>query len=502
MESSSGVRVSEQKEDRIAQAGTGASASNRQTAKVSVITVNVNLIVRSFRRKAPKYLGVSGRTGCEGNGGCLMARFLFAPVAATGHVNPGLPIAAELVRRGHEVRWYTTPRFEEKVCSVGAQYVPYTRAFALEEGRIDEQFPERVKLKGIAQMKYDMKHAFIDQMPGLYEDLSEDLTRYPSDVLVGDTATSVCALVARRFQIPLAIYGFSVLLQSSRDTAPFGLGLLPNATPLGRLRNAALYGLVNRVIFKDPFDYYDAMVERIGNDKPEYPMLDFANGADLFLQGCSPSFEYPRSDMPENVRFIGAFLPSANPDWTPPDWWGRLDGSRPVVVVTQGTIATEYQELILPAIRALANTEWQVVVTTGSRPPSVLGLTSLPDNVIVEQFVPYAHLMPRASLLLTNGGYGSVQIALAHGVPLVVFGGSEEKPEVASRVSWSGIGLGFKTKRPSEAQIRTAVGKVLSTPSYRSRAQQLRQELLSYDAAKLSGDLLESLVHTITLAPA
>lgn len=422
-----------------------------------------------------------------------MSRFLFAPVAATGHVAPGLPIAAELVRRGHEVRWYTAPRFEKKVQSVGAQYVPYIKATPMEEGRINEQFPERAKLKGIAQFKYDMK-LFVDQIPPLLEDLSNELEQHPADILVGDTAASVCALVAKKYRIAWASYGISVFIQSSRDTAPFGLGILPNPTPLGRLRNAALYWLVNKVVFKDPLAYYDATIERLGFGKPEYPMLDFARAADLFLQGCSPSFEYPRSDMPKNVRFIGAFIPPADRDWTPPAWWDRLDGGRPVVVVTQGTIATEYEELILPAIKALAAEDLLVIVTTGSRPSSALGLNSLPDNVIVEQFVPYAHLMPRTSLLLTNGGFGSVQIALAHGVPIVVFGASEEKPEVANRVSWSGVGLGVKSKRPSEEQIRTAVRKVLSDPSYRSRAQHLRQELEQYDAAKLSGDLLETLV--------
>lgn len=37
-----------------------------------------------------------------------MSRFLFAPMPFTGHVNPGLPIARELVARGHDVRWYST----------------------------------------------------------------------------------------------------------------------------------------------------------------------------------------------------------------------------------------------------------------------------------------------------------------------------------------------------------------------------------------------------------
>jgi UDP:flavonoid glycosyltransferase YjiC (YdhE family) len=170
-----------------------------------------------------------------------MSRFLFAPIAVTGHVSPGLPIAAELVRRGHEVRWYTTPRFEQKVQSVGAEYVPYVKAKILDEGRLNEQFPERAKLKGLSQFRYDMKHVFIDQMPTLLEDLCDELERHPADVLIGDTASSVCALVAKKRRIAWAAYGISVLTQSSRDTAPFGLAIRPNTTVLGRLRNAALY---------------------------------------------------------------------------------------------------------------------------------------------------------------------------------------------------------------------------------------------------------------------
>ena len=42
-------------------------------------------------------------------------RYLFAPIPVTGHVNPGLPIARELVRRGHDVRWYSTPRFKRAI---------------------------------------------------------------------------------------------------------------------------------------------------------------------------------------------------------------------------------------------------------------------------------------------------------------------------------------------------------------------------------------------------
>ena len=42
----------------------------------------------------------------------------------SGHVNPGLPIARELVRRGHDVRWYSTPRFERAIVATGSPFDP------------------------------------------------------------------------------------------------------------------------------------------------------------------------------------------------------------------------------------------------------------------------------------------------------------------------------------------------------------------------------------------
>jgi UDP:flavonoid glycosyltransferase YjiC (YdhE family) len=118
----------------------------------------------------------------------------------------------------------------------------------------------------------------------------------------------------------------------------------------------------------------------------------------------------------------------------------------------------------------------------------------------VEKFIPYAHLMPKVDLLLTNGGYGSIQIAMAHGVPVVAIGKTEEKPEIANRVRWSGVGIGLKVRIPSETQIRNAVSHVLQTPTYSARAEAMRYELSGLDAANVGADLLEELAGTQSLA--
>ena len=75
--------------------------------------------------------------------------------------------------------------------------------------------------------------------------------------------------------------------------------------------------------------------------------------------------------------------------------------------------------------------------------------------------------------MVTNGGYGGVQMALGHGVPLVVAGAKEDKPEVAGRVAWSGSGINMRAERPTPDAIANAVSDVLARPSYRDNARRL-----------------------------
>jgi MGT family glycosyltransferase len=427
-----------------------------------------------------------------------MPRYFFAPMPATGHVNPGLPIARALVQRGHDVRWYSIPRFKKAIEATGARYVPFREGQVLDEENMDGMFTDR-PAGGLNQLRYDVKNIFVSAMPGMLRDCEEELRREPADVVVGDNASAVVEALHQRLGIPWAVYGITVLTLPSRDTAPFGLALRPSSTPLGRLRNKLLYKLVDGVIFREANEHSETLRRGVGLPPLGCSIFDFARRADLYLQASVPSFEYPRTDMPENLHFIGATVPAPPADWTPPSWWGEMQGRR-VVLVTQGTINNDYDQLIRPAIRALSSEDVFVVVTTGSKPVSEVGIAPLPWNVRVEKFIPYAHLMPHVDLLLTNGGYGSIQIALAHGVPVVAIGKTEEKPEIANRVQWSGVGLGLKIRIPTEAQIRNAVSHVLNTPTYAARAEALAYELSGLDAASVGAELLEELAGTQALA--
>ena len=52
-----------------------------------------------------------------------MKKIAFFCIPAHGHTNPMLPVAAELVRRGNVVRFYSFDEFEKKIKATGAEFI-------------------------------------------------------------------------------------------------------------------------------------------------------------------------------------------------------------------------------------------------------------------------------------------------------------------------------------------------------------------------------------------
>jgi UDP:flavonoid glycosyltransferase YjiC (YdhE family) len=202
--------------------------------------------------------------------------------------------------------------------------------------------------------------------------------------------------------------------------------------------------------------------------------------SDAYLQLSVPSFEFPR-EMPAPVHFVGA--PPIIPGQVPlPPWAAELDGSRKVVLVTQGTVANHnFGLLVAPTLAAMANEpDVLVVATAGGRPIEAIP-GHIPSNARVATFLPFEWLLPRVSVLVTNGGYGSVNQAMSNGIPLVTAGLTEDKADVNARVRWSGLGINLETNEPTPDALRKAVRTVLDRPAYRMRAAQMASEFAGID---------------------
>ncbi len=269
------------------------------------------------------------------------ARFLIGTIPFVGHVTPLLPIARALVERGHEVAWYAGSKFRPKVEVTGARYVPMRAAPDLDDQNLDAHFPTRRRLRGLAALNFDIKHIFGDSAVGQFHDYQEILRELRPDVLFSDSGFIGARWVHEKGGPPWAVFNALPVTLSSRDTAPFGLGLPPGRSTLGRLRNRALQALFTRVLFRDSITYADRLRASVGLPPTGEFVMDAVLSPYLYLQGTVEAFEYPRSDLAPQVHFIGPALPAPAPDFAPPAWWDELESGRPVVHVTQGTVATD-----------------------------------------------------------------------------------------------------------------------------------------------------------------
>jgi MGT family glycosyltransferase len=426
-----------------------------------------------------------------------MANILMGTMGFTGHINAGLPIARKLVERGNKVWWYSGQKFQHKIEATGASFIRMTAGYDFDDFHLDEAFPEQANLNGLASMKAFIKQVLIDTIPGYLTDLEAIIPWVQPDVMMVDHLFAAAVPFHARTAVPWATFSVSPLTLSSRDTAPDSLALLPNHSLLGEMRNRALYFLFNKIILRDVNAYADQQMVRLGAEPTGRSVFETTLSPFLYLQPTVEAFEYPRRDLPHQVHFIGPFLPGSSKDFFPFGWWQEMVNSpRPVVHVTQGTLATESDQLIVPTVKALADEDVMVIVTTGGKSLDTLKIDELPANVKVESFIPHYHLLPHVSIMVTNGGYGGVQIALANGVPLVVAGATEDKAEVANRVLWSGTGINLKTNTPTEEQIREGVRKILVESSYREKAKAMQADMQNSDSATEGSILIERLAQT------
>jgi UDP:flavonoid glycosyltransferase YjiC (YdhE family) len=412
-------------------------------------------------------------------------------VAAEGHVRPMLGVARGLLALGWRVRFITGAKFAGPVEETGAEFVPLPA-----DADILDRLDHTRRRSGLAVLNEEMRLAFLDPAPGQARALLGTLDREPADaVLAESTFMGVAALYTRPAdQRPLHVLcGIIPLALPSVDVAPFGLGLTPMRGPVGRLRNRFLTWLATRVILRQAHADADRTLRELGTRGLNGKFLTSGQRhADLIAQFTVESFEYPRSDAPEHLVFMGPMTRTARHPPAPED--------PPVVHVSQGTMANRsWTELVAPALEGLADLPVKVLVSTGGR--ALDTLPQLPANAEAVEFLDYSEVLPRCSVFVTNGGYGGLHAALEHGLPIVVAGDTEDKKETSARVEWAGVGINLHTGHPTPTAIRQAVRQVLAEPSYAAESRRIGAQIAASPGIEGLAHRIEELVSRRPQAP-
>jgi MGT family glycosyltransferase len=90
-----------------------------------------------------------------------------------------------------------------------------------------------------------------------------------------------------------------------------------------------------------------------------------------------------------------------------------------------------------------------------------------PEHVRVVRYLPQAEVLPRADLVVSHGGSGTVIGALAHGLPGVLLPLGADQPHNADQCVRLGVDRVLDPVSVTPEQVRTAAGEVLADPGYR-----------------------------------
>lgn len=372
---------------------------------------------------------------------------IFAAPPAQGHTAHLLPHAAFLSHNGYPVFFIAGSQFEAPIARTGATFVPTENTwspdvvasaaavppghtpFLWEQRRLflDGAGPCMRSLKGLLEM-------VPDEFPGREVVIVEEM------LFMGSWPFKLGASLPRGYDTFPRVISFSSIpiWVTSVDTAPFALGIPPDASPAGRERNVHLY-----MEMEEEHDaltaHANAVYASLGaSRKLDMPrqngirktMFDaWASRSNVLILPCPPSLEYPRSDMPRNISFIGpAPRPPLDPLTPLPPWFPELKANssspvpKKVVFVTQGTVEGDTGNLVEPTIRGLADRQDVLVVAVLGVKGATLEGFEIPANARVVDYLAYHAVLPDADVFVSNGGYGGFMQAVMYGVPMVLAG--------------------------------------------------------------------------------
>ncbi len=363
--------------------------------------------------------------------GMAPATVAFFNLPLAGHVNPTLPLIAELSRRGVRTLAYLPPEFREQLEAAGAEMREYSGRI-----RYDYHNPDSNLIKGGVALT----EATEDLLPFALD----EIRRESPDVVIHDSMCPWGRLAARKFDVPtisststLAFH--SAMLRARSSLADVTLTVAGGALAYPRLRRAR--ARVRRRHGLDPGTMVDL----------------FSNRADRAIVFTSRAFQ-PRTELfDDSVHFVGPLLRSEH--HTDEALFAEL-GEEPLVYVSLGTLFNARPDFFRACLEAFAGSHFRLLLSIGDKlDPDALG--PLPANAVVRRSVPQLAVLSRARLFITHGGMNSVSEALWFGVPLVAFPQQAEQALVARRVQEVGAGRILRGRSPGAGAIRASCEAVL-----------------------------------------
>jgi MGT family glycosyltransferase len=401
-----------------------------------------------------------------------MAKILFVNGNLHGHINPTLPVAAELVRRGEEVWYYCAEVFKEQIMKTGAHFIRW--------GKTLDHFMAGYKSSGDHPF-FSLLEYIIRYDNAMLPELMESISGMRFDCVICDSILGGGYFLKHMLKIPMIC-----------SNSSFAMDKLP---------------VPDRMMapgFHPQLDYVNDLIHRECQrwNIPEASGYDlFISKGDLNLVYTSEVFNSEGSSLDDTYKFCGpsiasqTFMGDALADNGPDAMTLSLDklGAGKVIYISLGTINTDFIAFYRICIEAFRDSEYRVVMSVG-RKCDITSLGEIPDNYMVFNFVPQLEVLKRTSVFISHGGFNSVSEALYHGVPVIAIPMVNDQHMVAKHLTRVGAGLALKMADIAKPVLKDAVERVLSDSSFKEAADRISWTFRSAGGYERAADYIMALM--------
>ena len=397
-----------------------------------------------------------------------MSRFLFVVPPLTGHTNPAVGVATELLGRGHEVAWVAHDAV------VGHLLPPVATVFDPGDAflhRAAELLDEREKLRGAAALKFLWQEFLCPLALDMAPAVTTAIRAFGPDAIVADQQALAGGILAERFGLRWA---------TSATTTSELVDPLAGVPKVAEWITTAWSAVELEL---------GVPIDLLGRRDPRF-------SRHLILAYTTEAFTGP-VPLAGNVAFVGPVLNGRVDDRPlPNDFLDRHDAN---ILVSLGTVSEGTGDRFLRvAVEAVAGQPYGAIIV-GRRETFP---KELPDNVIVRESVPQLALLDRLDGVVSHGGHNTVCETLSHGLPLVVAPIRDDQPIIASQVVNAGAGVRVSFPRVGAAELRTAIHDVLTTPTYRAAAGRIAESFIAAGGEVAAAKRLEALAAGVPIPAA
>ncbi len=371
---------------------------------------------------------------------------------APGHVNPNLPLMAELCRRGERVVYYATEPFRAKVEDTGAEFRPYG-----DHALFERNLGSGGMLGGMAGLMETTERI----LPGLVE----EFRAARPDYLLVEAHAVWGNLMAQLLDVPTATLCSMFAMNEELIGAAGLMAHLYGAAPSG----LALEGLL---ALGEYFESARRLLSRFGVVSPG--IVDFlGNRQRLNLVFTAREFQIGGAAFDDSYRFVGPPIAGRQ------DYAGfpmeRLAGRAPILI-SMGTMYNDEAGFYRQCFRAFGDWPDPVVLAVGHRVYRSQ-LPEPPANFIVREYVPQVALLGVARLFITHGGINSAHEAMLNGVPMVVLPQRADHYVVAGQVEAAGAGVVLDRSQATAERLADGARRALGDPQFRARSAKMGANL-------------------------